>query len=113
MALLLLVALLFCHGFMGAFHQLPDPPEHSRVMGEHSSHAPAGGSGGHSGLHLGHSDYAAVLISILFGAIIGLLSGVRMWRGLTAPQFPERTFPPLILHPARGPTAPLIQVFRL
>ena len=110
---LLLVAFLFCHGFLGAVHQIPDPPDRSHLAGGHSSHAPAGGLCGHPGMCLGHPEYAAVLVSVLFGAVIGLLLNSARWSGLAASGLPERSFPPLILHPPRGPTVSLMQVFRL
>ena len=111
---LLLVALLFCHGFLGALHQVCGPSEHSHPAGEHPSHT-QGDSSDHPAAHLGCSEYAAVLISVLFGAIIALLlSGVRAWRKLhDSPRLLKRFLPPLILHLPRGPTAPVLQVFRL
>lgn len=111
---LLLVSLLFCHGFLGALHQVPDSPDHSHPAEKHSSQAPAEDLCDHPEICLGHSDYAAALISLLFGAILGLLlSNARIRDGFTAFRLPERFLPPLVLHLARGPTAPLVQVFRL
>ncbi len=114
------MVLLACHGFLGAPHHLPGLPDHSHhathPAGEHPSHAPAEGlPDGHPGLHLGHSGYAVVLISVLLGAVLGLLlSGVRAWGKTAAASRPiGRYLPPLVLHPPRGPTAPLVQVFRL
>ena len=81
-ALVLLVALLLCHGLLGVAHQLAgllDGPHHSA---QGPFHAPAGDRGDHPGDHhrLGHLDYTAALVSILFGAVIGLLlSGARAW----------------------------------
>lgn len=126
LAPLVLVALLSCHGFLGAPQHVPGPPpDHphdvSYLAGdhaghvEHSIHAPAGEVGEHPGAHLGYSGYAAALISVLLGAVIGLLlSGVRAWsKHAVSSWLSERSFPPLILHHARRPTAPLMQVFRL
>lgn len=113
---MLLVALLLCHGLLGVVHQLAGPPDGSRHSGEQSFHAPAGDQGGHPGDHhrLGHLDYAAALTSILFGAVIGLLlSGARAWGVSAASRLLQRYSPPLVFYPARGPTPPLTQVFRL
>jgi hypothetical protein len=120
LAPLLLVALLSCHGFLGAPHHAPGPPDHSHhatyPAGEHPSHAPAEEPpNGHPGLHLGHSGYAVVLISFLIGAtLVLLLSGTRAWRKPAAVlRLTGWPLPSLVLHPPRGPTAPLVQVFRL
>lgn len=120
LAALLLVAFLACHGFLGAPHHAPhhapSPPDHSHHSEEHSTHAPAEDPGDHQGgIHLGHSGYAAVLISILLGAVLGLLlSGARAWyKPATVPRLTGRYLLSLVLHPPRGPTAPLVQVFRL
>lgn len=115
LAALLLVAFLACHGFLGAPHHAPSPPDHSHHSEEHSTHAPADDPGDHQGgMHLGHSGYAAILISILLGAVLVLLlSGTRVWRKPAAPRLTGRYLPPLVLHPPREPTAPLMQVFRL
>jgi len=111
---LLVVAILFCHGFLGVLHQTCGPPEHSHLTAQHSAHAP-GDSGDHSEAHLGCSDYAAVLISVLLGAVICLLlKGVRTWSRFALSRFLERYYAlPLVLHPSRGPTIPILQVFRL
>lgn len=116
LAPLLLVALLACHGFLGAPHHAPGLSDHSHLDEGHPSHALAEElSDDHPGLHLGHSGYAVVLISLLIGATLGLLlSGARACRKpAAAPRLAERSLPPLVLHPSLGPTAPLVQVFRL
>lgn len=127
LAPLVLVALLSCHGFLGAPQHVTGPPDHPHDAShlqsdhaghvehvEHSTHAPAGEVNDHPGIHIGYSGYAAALISVLLGAVIGLLlSGVRAWSKHAASWLPERSFPPLIFLPARRPTAPLTQVFRL
>ena len=112
---LFLVAFLFCHGFMGAPQHSPAQPDHPHLPGKHSSHPAAGGQVGHSdGNHLGHPDYAAALISVLFGAVIGLLlSGAREWTKPAALRPLQRFFPPLIHRPPRRSIATVTQVFRL
>ncbi len=95
----------------GHLHQTPNPPH---LAGGHSSHAPAGGLlCGHPGMCLGHPGYVAVLVSVLVGAVIGLLLNSTRWSGLAASGLPGRSFPPLILHPGRGTTISLGRVFRL
>lgn len=121
LAPLVLVALLSCHGFLGAPQHVSVPPEHPHdalyLVGEHAEHlphVPAKKAGDHPGVHIGYSGYAAALISVLLGVVIGLLlSGVRMWSKHAASWLPGRSFPPLIVLPARSPTAPFTQVFRL
>ncbi len=113
---LLLVAFLACHGFLGAPHHAPGPPDHSHLTKGQPSHGPAEGlPDDHPGLHLGHSGYAVVLISFLIGAtLVLLLSGARAWcKPAAAPRPTGLSLPSLVLHPPRGPTAPLVQVFRL
>ncbi|MBA4115843.1 MAG: hypothetical protein H0X71_05270, partial [Rubrobacter sp.] len=97
---LLLVTFLFCHGFMGAPQHSLAQPDHPHLSKEHSSH-PAGGHDRHSdGHHLGHLDYVAALISVLFGVVIGLLlSGARAWTKPAALRPPQGFFPPPILCP--------------
>jgi hypothetical protein len=89
LAALLLVALLACHGFLGAPHHAPGPPDHSRLTEGHPSHGPAEGvPDGHPGLRFGHSGYAVLLISFLIGAtLVLLLSGVRV--GASPPPHPD------------------------
>lgn len=114
LALLVLVALLFCHGFLGAMHQIPGPLGLTHhLVGEHLPHTPED-SDEHSGMPTGHLDYAVALFVVLFGAVLGLLLGdVRKWGRLVAPRLPRRFFPPPALYLARGSTVALLQVFRL
>ncbi len=118
LALLLLVALLSCHGLLGAPQHDPVLADHSHLAAhlteEHPSHAPTGNHDAHPGMHLGHSGYAAVLISFLLGAVLVLLlDGARSWNRVIVPLVFDRRFHPIVLPPPRGPTASLIQVFRL
>lgn len=114
-ALVLLVALLLCHGLLGVAHQLAGPLDSTHHSVEGSSQAPVEDRGDYPDDHrLGYSDYVAALVSILFGAVIGLLlSGARTWDASAAPRLLRRYFPPLVFYSARGPTPPLTQVFRL
>lgn len=121
LALLLAVALLFCHGFFGALHQLPGPAGYQlvagKVVGEDHPLSHARGHSDHrTSLHLGHADYCAVvLVSVLLlGALARLLlSRAWRWRDVDAARFLGQLLPPCVPHRPRGPTAPLLQVFRL
>ncbi len=64
---------------------------------------------------MGAIEYFAVLfLGTFLGLILGLiLKGARLRSRVTAPLFFDRRLHLLILHPPRGPTAPLTQVFRL
>jgi hypothetical protein len=115
LALLLVGALLLCYGAFGALHQLSDV---DIPMVEHSSSTEKGATGGHSeghqGWHLGSMDCAAALLVVFLGAVVGLLSrSTRTWSRVAAFSLTERCFPQVVLHPPRGPTASLLQVFRL
>ncbi len=115
LALLLVSALLLCYGAFGALHQLSDV---DILVVEHSSSMEKGATGGHSeghqGWHLGSTDCAAALLVVFVGAVIGLLPrGTLTWSRVAASSLPEGRFPQVILHPPRGPTSSLLQVFRL
>jgi hypothetical protein len=123
LALLLVGALLLCHGAYGALHQYHQTfctaslPAAAHPPHNHAHGAGDGGAGKHPGEPgegcLGHVAYAATLLLISLGAILRLLYGGRMRTKVSA-SLPMRFFPPLVLHPARPPTPPaLLQVFRL
>jgi hypothetical protein len=115
LALLLVGTLLMCHGVFGALHlcsaplvpahqdhEHPPPAEKEMVAHEHSL------------CHLAGADYFAVLFTAFLGLILGLLlkgAGPRV--SVIAPLTAGRRFTPVVLHPPRGPTLPLLQVFRL
>ena len=122
-ALVLVVALLLCHGALGAHHQahqtstsdLEQAPGHASH--EHDRGAPGVGAGGHSeGYERGCSScvaYFAVLLVVSFGALLWLLSGVRSWTSIAATLLsPLRFVSPLPQLPG-GPVLPVLQVFRL
>lgn len=117
LALLVAFALLLCHGFFGALHLFPadrvSAPElaaaqESPLAGVGSTHEdPVAGSVG--------EEYFAVLVVLLLGLLFApSLQKTGPWCGRAAP----RTYLGLcarlrVAHPARGPTGPLLQVFRL
>lgn len=117
LALLVAVALLLCHGFFGAFHlfptdQAPAPEiaaaQEATVVGVGSTHEdPAVPSVG--------EEYFAVLVVLLLGLFLGpLLKRTGPWCGHAATRTCSGLRARLrVAHPARGPTGPLLQVFRL
>jgi hypothetical protein len=121
--MLLLVAVLLCHGAYGAFHQVHQAHQLSGTalptVQLHQSHAHPHGLGdrghtcGASEGDLCDMAYAATLVLLSMGAILWLLSAAMMRVGAAAPLLPAWGFGSLGLHPVRGPTFLLLQVFRL
>jgi len=112
-AVLLVVAILVCHGLFGAAHQTFTP-----ATGAHGHHAQAAAHGeDHEAGHLaGGAEYAAVLVSILIGTALGLLPRAFHSPDATTVLYPAgRRFRvvPTGVHPPRGPTLPALQVLRL
>ena len=71
------------------------------------------GAHGHPACHVA-ADYFAVLLTAFLGLIRALLmKGARPWVSVAASLSLRCRFRSLILHPPRGPTPPVIQVFRL
>jgi hypothetical protein len=134
LALLLAGALLICHGLLGASHvlaheggsRLEEAPaageEHRAAHSPTSGHAasgptatePAPGGEGAPVPHVGAADYFAVLLALLGAAALGLLRVVvraPFGRGTSQLFWPYPRFAPRQLP--RGPSPPLLQVFRL
>jgi hypothetical protein len=119
----LAVALLLCHGALGAHHQAHQSSSgdleqaSGHASHEHDRGAHGVGAGGHSeGYERGCSScvaYFAVLLVVSLGALLWLLSGVRSWTSIAATLLsPLRFVSPLPQLP-RGPVLPVLQVFRL
>lgn len=110
-ALVLIWALLLCHGAFGTLHLIPDPALQPTLAAEHatthhSSHEHPAAS------H--HAEYFAVLLGTLLGALYLrlLLLNHRRDRASSAYRFassPPATFSNL----PRGLTLPLLRVPRL
>jgi hypothetical protein len=114
LALLLVGTFLLCHGVLGALHLCSSPQTH--LHQEHGHPAVEEGMGAHdedSSCHASGADYFAVLLTAFL--VLGLLlEGVRSWIiRVVAPSTVGRCFTPVVLHPPRGPTLPVLQVFRL
>ncbi len=116
LALFLLGFVLLCHGIYGVAHLCSTSPvamhgghEHSASTGTgvdtHDKHPPC---------HLGGAEYFAVLFAAFLGLVLGLLlKGARLWAGVAPSLVFCRALHRFVLHPPRGPTLPVLQVFRL
>lgn len=122
LAFLLLGAVLVCHGFFGASHQVhrtpnPDTPSatgHASHVGMQEQEADEGLSTGvHGDLGLDAMAYAAVLLALSLGALAWMLAGARARIAVSVTPPAGGRFPRLVPHPARGPTLAVLQVFRL
>src|SRR5215216_5264713 len=115
LALLLVGALLLCHGVFGVLHRCSDPSMPMHQDHEHLSFMEKGTSTHeHTPCHAAGAEYFAVLFAAFLGLVLGLLlTGTRLWASLAAPLTAGRRFAPLVFHPPRGPTLPVLQVFRL
>ena len=122
-ALLLVVALLLCHGLYGASHQVhrfgPEAPGQEVVPHSnqhHAAHDTHGGDDQGEG-HAWHPDgmaYAASLSVVLLAAAFALaLGGTRIGARAALAAAPGRRYAPSFLRPARGSPLPVLQVFRL
>lgn len=118
LAALSVVALLFCHGALGALHlscatsggatpAAMDAPAH------HEQEAGSGAGETHAH-HCTGDEYYAVLLGLLLAFVLLLLLGAR-WR--PGAREVERLYGKLLSGTAptlpRGPTLPHLQVFRL
>ena len=116
-AALLIFALLLCHGALGALHQASSRAvDHAGGHHAHAAMQPASADHGlgHHGGPVAHADYAAVLFVVLLVAALLLLSGRSAKRSLAVSFRASGRIPwTLALVPPRGPTLPLLQVFRL
>ncbi len=115
LTLFLVGTLLLCHGVFGALHlcsTVPVPVHHDHH--EHPSSVEEGmGAHEHLVCHA-MTDYFAVLFTALLGLVLGLLlKGARSRATVAAPIISGRRYAPVVLHPPRGPTLPVLQVFRL
>lgn len=123
LALVLAVALLLCHGALGAHHQAHQistgdfEQASGRASHEHDRGEHGVGAGRHS--EGDESDcsscvaYFAVLLVVSLGTLLWLLRGARSWTSIAAFLLSPLRFVSLVLQPPRGPALPILQVFRL
>jgi hypothetical protein len=117
LSVLLASALLFCHGAFGAVHLVCDPPECADGVGHAADHHPA--TGASTGAHehpAGHgmdTEYFAVVAGLI-GLLLSLLpKGSLSWVRLDIRRPPLLRQASTVFRPARAPTSPVLQVFRL
>jgi hypothetical protein len=116
--LLLIGALLFCHGTFGALHLICGPPECADGA-EHAAqhqHAAAGAEGAvheHPAGHATGTEYFAVVVGLL-GLLSRLLLAATPLRTKDGtPRFFQRWRAPIVSRPPPTPTLHVLQVFRL
>ena len=109
--LLLVGALLLCHGAFGPLHQLSNAALSKHLMVGHPSHQ-QGLADGHP---VGAPDYAASLFALLLGMVYGLLRReARVRDALSALRRTGWLPTTAVFQLPRGPDPPLfLQVFRL
>jgi hypothetical protein len=120
LSVLLIGALIFCHGVFGSLHLLCYLPQ---CIGgaEHAAKHQAGevhDSHGHSADHgISHgisAGYFAVLVSSLLGLLLRLLpKGALLRIGLGARWLVVLRRVPAVMRPPPTPTPLILQVFRL
>jgi hypothetical protein len=116
LSVLLIGALLFCHGVFGSLHllcyspQCIGGPEHAT---QHQATAGASDAHEHPAGHRTSPGYFAVLVGLL-GLLLGLLpkgAPLRIGLGAGWPVVLRRV--PAVLRPPPTPTPLTLQVFRL
>ncbi len=113
---LLIVALLLCHGVLGFAHEVScGPCGPGEVQAAHQGHVlqTEGDAGYGQASGLGGTAYAAVVISVLGAAILGLLGMARGRLETFSSRISVRRLLPMVPHPPRGPTLASLQAFRL
>ncbi len=114
-AVVVVVALLFCHGAFGYAHQLP-PADAPATHAAHAAHAAGGhqpGADGDTGVsHLGDAYFATLLVLLFWALLLPGGGGSAAQRvPVVAGARGDRRVGGL--PPPRGPTLFSLQVFRL
>lgn len=118
LAIVLVGALLLCHGAYGASHLVCDALHYGHypqantheAAGEH----PAKHQGGTGEVqHLGHVAYAAIILVLSLGAFLLLRRDAKKWVSEAPNLFFKRVVSPVSLGPSQRLGLPLLQVFRL
>jgi hypothetical protein len=116
LALLLVGALLLCHGIYGVVHLCSASSVFVSEGHEYSSLAQMGmvDHEDHPSCHPEGAEYFAVLFAAFLGLVLGLLlEGARPY-GKVATSFAlDLRLRPSVPYPPRGPTLTVLQVFRL
>jgi hypothetical protein len=116
LSVLLAGTLLLCHGVFGALHLVCGPPICAGATEHSAGHEPAAGGAGAHEQPAGHgvgTEYFAVVAGLI-GLLLGLLrkgDTSRVGICMAWPSVLRRA--PLVFRPARAPTSPTLQVFRL
>jgi hypothetical protein len=115
LSVLLAGTLLLCHGIFGALHLVCDPPVCAGAAEHPAGHEPGAASGVHEhpADHGTGTGYFAVVAGLL-GLLLGLRrEGATSRGGIGAyrPAVLRRAL--TVFRPARAPTLPTLQVFRL
>ncbi len=117
LAFLLVGVLLLCHGVYGVVHLCSASPFSAHQGHEHPDSMETGmvAHDRHPECHqAGASQYFAVLFAAFLGLALWLLfKGIRACAKAVAPFVVDRRLRPLVPHPPRDPTLPVIQVFRM
>ena len=112
LSVLLIGVLLLCHGVFGALH-LVHPCDPAEAPGTHHSAAQHSGDGPTDGL-IGCSGYFTVVLTLFGAALLGLLlGGIRKTAEVRALRPYRPRYSPVLIFLPRGPSPPLLQVFRL
>lgn len=126
LAVLLVGALLLCHGVFGFAHEISchecDPPDLLASMAqashEHGSEHPVGHASGQAtgddpvGGHA-FAGYFGIVLALFGVVVLGLLLGSRILRRAASPLLYRPPPLPVLARLPWGPTLPLLQVFRL
>ena len=110
--LLVVVALIFCHGAFGYAHQLPPADVQAAHVAQMGGGHQPGPDQSTDEMHSGGA-YFATLLALFFGTALLLGGGIPAPTRLPAPVAEHRGRWAKILLPPRGPTLPSLQVFRL
>ena len=117
LSVLLAGTLLLCHGVFGALHLVCGPPRCAGVAEHSAGHEPAAGAVAgvheHPADHGTGTEYFAVVAGLL-GLLVGLLRKGATSRVAIGMGWPTvLRWASLAFRPARAPTSPILQVFRL
>ena len=119
LSVLLVGAVLLCHGVFGSLHLMCNPLEWciggAQHAADYQTSTRAGDTHEHPTGHDVSTAYFAVVALRLLGLILRLLpkcaAGLRIWLGKCWPAVLRRV--PAVLRPPPTPALPILQVFRL